>query len=221
MLHSTQLRAEVQTWSCVPLPSPPAPQQLTRLLALTFSIAGLRFVSSFHQAQVSWMMPRSINCFHAGETKGVPRMAAQFQAIWKHLDLGHRVEGMYLQGEHLEKETASRCVWAKMLLKCKLGLCCPASQGLRKRLCAGDSEAAAVGELWVQMCLQMCSRCREWCGSWLARVSHCFLSYQPSHSIPHAEYFFQMWKCHTKAELCGTGEQRGWGWGAALCGHRY
>lgn len=123
------------------------------------------------------MMPCNINCFCAGETSGIPRMAAQFQAVWKHLDLGHGVEGMYLQGDHLEKETASRCVWAKkMLLKCNLSLCCAALQVLRKCLGAGESEAAAVGELWVQMCLQMCSL-------WLVRVSHCFLSYQPSHSV--------------------------------------
>lgn len=83
------------------------------------------------------MVPRSINCFHAAQTNGIPGMAAQFQAIWKHLDLGHGLEGMYLQGDHLEKETASRCVWAKTLLKrklsllkCKLGLCCAASQCL-------------------------------------------------------------------------------------------
>lgn len=31
-------------WSCVLLPSPPAPQQLTKLLALNFSIAGLHFL---------------------------------------------------------------------------------------------------------------------------------------------------------------------------------
>lgn len=55
---------------------------------------------------------------------------------------------MYL---HLEKETASRCVWAEMLMKCKLSLCCPASQVLRKCLGAGESEAAAaVGELWCR-----------------------------------------------------------------------
>lgn len=107
----------------------------------------------------------------------------------------------------------------KMLLKCKVSLCCAASQVLRKCLGAGESEAAAVGELWVQMCLQMCICCGEWCSLWLVRVSHCFFSYQPSHSVPHAEYFFQMWKCLTKAGLCGTGEQRGWGWGAVLHGY--
>lgn len=59
------------------------------------------------------MRPCSINCFHAGETSGIARLAAQFQAVWKHLDLGHGMEGMYLQGDHLEKETASRCVQGK------------------------------------------------------------------------------------------------------------
>lgn len=123
------------------------------------------------------MRPCSINCFRAGETSGIARLAAQFQAVWKHLDLGHGVEGMYLQGDHLEKETASRCVRGKkMLLKCKLSLCCAASQVLRKCLGAGESEAAAVGELWVQMCLQMCICCGDWCSLWLVRVSHCFLS---------------------------------------------
>lgn len=64
----------------------------------------------------------------------------------------------------------------KMLLKCKLSLCCAALQVLRKCLGAGESEAAAVGELWVQMYLQMCICCGDWCSLWLVRVSHCFLS---------------------------------------------
>lgn len=94
-------------------------------------------------------MPRSINCFHAGETSGIPRTAAPFQAIWKHLDLGHG-SGRYVSvGGHLEKETASRCDWAKMLLKCKLSLCCAASesawvQGRDSGCCCGRALGADV-----------------------------------------------------------------------------
>lgn len=75
------------------LPSPPAPQQLSdTAFGFDFFHCWARFVSSFHQAQVSCMMPWSVNCFCAGEANGVPRTAAQFrqghEAIWKHLDLG-------------------------------------------------------------------------------------------------------------------------------------
>lgn len=41
---------------------------------------------------------------------------------------------------------------------------------------------------------------------WLGRVSHCFLLYKSSYSIPHVKYFFQMWPYKSKAlRPCGAG----------------
>lgn len=56
-------------------------------------------------------------------------------------------------GEHLEKKNASRCVWAKMLFKCKLNVrYCPALQAFGKSLIAGESEVLAAACRWRSGC---------------------------------------------------------------------
>lgn len=56
-------------------------------------------------------------------------------------------------GKHLEKETASRCVWATTLFKCKLNISyCPALQAFRKHLIAGESKVLAAACGWRSGC---------------------------------------------------------------------
>lgn len=84
MLPSAQLGAGQGLTTELPVPAAfsSSPPQLTQLLALTFSIAGLRFVSSFHQAQVSCVMPQSINCCCAGEAGSSNRSLKLLANIW-------------------------------------------------------------------------------------------------------------------------------------------
>lgn len=67
-----------------------------------------------------------------------------------------------------------------------------------KPLIAGEVEVLGTGRcLQIYMCVCVC--CGEQCGSWLGRVSHCFLLYKSSYSVPHVKYFFQMWPYKSKA----------------------
>lgn len=60
---------------------------------------------------------------------------------------------MYLGGKHLEKEAASRCVWVKMLFKCKINIhCCPAFQVFTKHLIVGESGVLAAACGWGSAC---------------------------------------------------------------------
>lgn len=163
-LSTSLCAAEVLTQSFVsPLPSPRAPQQLPDA-AFGFDFfhcQAPRFVSSFHHVQVSRIMPRSVNRGCAGEPGSVPRAPAAFQqergAAWKHLDPGHRVEGMCLRGKHLEKETASRCL-GKLLVQCKLSGCYHAAlqpfrnvRGQRAELLAA---ACGLGTVPADVCVR-------------------------------------------------------------------
>lgn len=166
-LSTSLCTAEVLTQSFVsPLPSPRAPQQLPDA-AFGFDFfhcRAPRFVSSFHHVQVSRIMPRSVNRGCAGEPGSVPRAPAAFQqecgAAWKHLDPGHRVEGMCLRGKHLEKETASICL-GKLLVQCKLSGCYHAAFR-RSETSEGSGLSCWLLPVGSGRCLQTCACAR--CG---------------------------------------------------------
>lgn len=158
-------------------------------------------------------MPRSINCFHAGEAPGWLLSFNGSMMLFGNIWIWGTEWKVCIWGKHLEKETASRCVWAKMLFKCKLNIrSCPALQAFRKHLIAGESAVLAAARGWRSGCRTVSADVRV--HSLQVAVQFVVGESVTLFSLVQAKLFNSSSissRCGiTKAKLCSTEEQTGW-----------